>query len=391
MEKKELEKLYKELIAELKENMEKGEITAEEFLDILDNSSLITRGNRISIGKDDKTGKAILNVSEYDSDAEEYSTVNIDGQELNDIIDQINEQERRKAKEKIEEITEQGIGETKVLHDYYYYNLRDEDNFREIKNEVMGVLNEEENSPYVLGGKLTEDNGLTELRVEVPYREIVKDIENFYLLREIEKMTPEQIERYNHKSEQMKELKEKYEKGNYNAYRIPIFKVNDEEYRVKLANYGNGGVYTVIRIRKKGEKDFSREALGVDNTHSKWGSVKRAVKEQSLLDIIAENPRRFAQYYAEHKGDTNCCGRYPTETIDYLLRDLMGMEPESVLTKKELEEQRKAGESLKEDSESKFESAILKSAEEKERLEEKEKQAKELLQEYEKQEKQGEK
>lgn len=389
MEKSEAEKFYKELIAELKEKMDKGEITAEEFIEILDNSSLITKENRISIGKDEETGKAILNVSEYDSDAEEYSTVNIDGQELNDIIDQINEQEKRRAKEKIEEITEQGIGETKVLHDYYYYNLRDEDNFRGIKNEVMGVLNEEENSPYVLGGKLTEDNGLTELRVEVPYREIVKDVENFYLLRQIEKMTPEQIERYNHKSEQMKELKEKYEKGDYNAYRIPIFKVNDEEYSITKGDYGNGGVYTILK--KKAEKNFSREALGVDNTHSKWGSVKRAVKEQSLLEIIAENPRRFAQYYAEHKGETNCCGRYPTETIDYLLRDLMGMEPESVLTKKELEEQRKAGESLKEDSESKFESAILKSAEEKERLEEKEKQAKELLQEYEKQEKQGEK
>lgn len=389
MEKSEVEKFYKELIAELKEKMDKAEITAEEFLEILDNSSLITKENRISIGKDEETGKAILNVSEYDSDAEEYSTVNIDGQELNDIIDQINEQEKRRAKEKIEEITEQGIGETKVLHDYYYYNLRDEDNFRGIKNEVMGVLNEEENSPYVLGGKLTEDNGLTELRVEVPYREIVKDVENFYLLRQIEKMTPEQIERYNHKSEQMKELKEKYEKGDYNAYRIPIFKVNDEEYSITKGDYGNGGVYTILK--KKAEKNSSREALGVDNTHSKWGSVKRAVKEQSLLEIIAENPRRFAQYYAEHKGETNCCGRYPTETIDYLLRDLMGMEPESVLTKKELEEQRKAGESLKEDSESKFESAILKSAEEKERLEEKEKQAKELLQEYEKQEKQGEK
>ena len=389
MEKSEVEKFYKELIAELKEKMDKAEITAEEFLEILDNSSLITKENRISIGKDEETGKAILNVSEYDSDAEEYSTVNIDGQELNDIIDQINEQEKRRAKEKIEEITEQGIGETKVLHDYYYYNLRDEDNFRGIKNEVMGVLNEEENSPYVLGGKLTEDNGLTELRVEVPYREIVKDVENFYLLRQIEKMTPEQIERYNHKSEQMKELKEKYEKGDYNAYRIPIFKVNDEEYSITKGDYGNGGVYTILK--KKAEKNSSREALGVYNTHSKWGSVKRAVKEQSLLEIIAENPRRFAQYYAEHKGETNCCGRYPTETIDYLLRDLMGMEPESVLTKKELEEQRKAGESLKEDSESKFESAILKSAEEKERLEEKEKQAKELLQEYEKQEKQGEK
>ena len=67
----------------------------------------------------------------------------MDGQELDEIIDKVNEQEKRKAKEQIENITEQGIGENQILHNYYYYNLRDKSNFREINNEKYNISRED--------------------------------------------------------------------------------------------------------------------------------------------------------------------------------------------------------------------------------------------------------
>ena len=96
----------------------------------------------------------------------------------------------------------------------------------------------------------------------------------------------------------------------------------------------------------------------------------------AVIKFISENPMRFSEYYDKIAEDCDSCGRFPTQHIERMCKDIMRMPRESKLREiKEIDLQ-----NSKED----FIDELLKSVNDKKDLKEKERKAQDLLTEYEK-------
>lgn len=385
--------LYQEFFTDLKQRMENGDISAKEFKDLLADSELIKDGNGIYIYDDDETKKPVLCLSTGNPITMASMHIEMDGEELNSVIDTINKNELDKAKEQIDAITKKGIGETQILHDYNEYRFQ----YSEDKSGVLGVLGEEEDSPYIVGGKLIDGTflrpgrQLTDLEIKVPYKVLLKDVRDFQCVKEVQGMTPEQIQQFNHGVENIKTYEHSYTYGRVDGYysrNVLDFEIDGKKYHIRDADWTNGGWYTIMWSGD--EENYPEEGIGFSSSYSEWARAQSGVNEEWLMGAIAENPSRFAKYYDEYKDISDSCGRFPTKHIERIYREIMQMEPESKLRARQSEiaesdqsKEEKAFVGPNQPNEEAFAERIVENATERLDARKKDEAAKELLSEYE--------
>ncbi len=367
--------LYQKFFTDLKKRMENGDISVEEFKDLVDNSELIENGNQISIYDDDETNKAVLVVWTGNPITGETMNIEMDGEELKSIIDTINKNGLEKAKKQIDTMTKKGIGETQILDDYAKYGYKIPDG----EDKVLGVLSEEKDSPYIVGGYLDKAGKLTDLEVKVPYSVILSNMVNFQIWDERQGMTPEQIKQFNHSAEKIETSEHSYTYGRVDGYYsrdVLDFEIDGKKFHIKSADWTNGGGYTIMWSGD--DENYPEEGIGFSSSYSEWARAQRGVNKEWLMEAIAENPSRFAKYYDENKDISDSCGRFPTEHIEKIYSQIMQMEPESILRTRQ-SELAEPGQS----NENAFAERIVENATERVNVRKKDEAAKELLSEYE--------
>ena len=184
-------------------------------------------------------------------------------------------------------------------------------------------------------------------------------------------MTPEQIKEFNSKAESVQVEEHCYRFGRVDGYytrHVYDFNIHGEQYHIKYADWTNGGSYTVVW--KGEEKNYPEKAIGLSSSYSEWARDRRGVSLGDTIKFIRENPMRFSEYYDEMAKNCDSCGRFPTSHIERMCKDIMIMQPESKLRE------------IKERDLQNIEE-LLKSANDRKNLEEKERKAQELLTEYE--------
>ncbi len=370
--KKEMKKVYNEFLENIENKSKTEEITPEVFIDELVKSPLSKNGrNELMIMQDEKTKKEELVVSTKNPIIwGEELNIKVDGTKLKELINSINNESLSKANKELEECANAGIGEISTFNNWKTVNR-----FSESSENILGAINEEENSPYLTGGELSSSGGLTDLKVKCPYNVISKD--RIFLDEEIAEMTPEQIKKFNNKAEPVHVEEHRYRFGRIDGYytrHVYDFNINGEQYHIKGADWTNGGSYTVVW--KGEEQNYPEKAMGLSSSRSEWARNQRGVSFGAVIKFISENPMRFSVYYYIFAEDCDSCGRFPTPHIESMCKDIMRMPRESKLREiKEIDLQ-----NSKED----FINELLKSANDKKELKEKERQAQDLLTEYEK-------
>lgn len=361
--------LYQVFFTDLKQRMENGDISAKEFKDLLDDSELLKEGNGIYIYNDDKTKKPVLCLRTGNPITRSSIDIEMDGEELNSVIDTINKNELDKAKEKIDAIAKKGIGETQILHGSKSYDIY---RHSEDGNTVLGVLGEKEGCPYMVGGQLIAGRQVTDLEIKVPYKVLSKGID-FQCVEEVQGMTPEQIQQFNHGVENIKTHEHSYTYGRVDGYysrTVLDFEIDGERFHIGGADWTNGGGYTIMWTGD--EENYPEKAIGISSSRSEWARAQCGVDEEWLLGVISQNPGRFAKYCKENEGIPICCGLYPTKNIDSIFKEIMQMEPESKLRPRQPNRS----------NEEAFADRIVESATERLNVRKKDEAAKELLSEY---------
>ena len=370
--KREIEKACNEFLENIENKSKTEGITPEIFIDELAKSKLSENGrNKVMIMQDDETKKEELVVSTKNPIiCREELNIKVDGTKLKELIDSINNESLSKANKKLEECANDGIGEISIFN-----NWRGDCRYSRNSENILGNISEEENSPYLTGGELSNNFGLTDLKVKCPYKVISTD--RIYLDEKIAEMTPEQIKKFNNKAEPIEVEEHCYKFGRVDGYytrHVYDFNINGEQYHIKGADWTNGGSYTVVWKGK--EQNYPEKAMGLSSSHSEWARNQRGVSMGAVIKFISENPMRFSEYYDKISGDYDSCGCFPTQHIESVCKDVMEMLPESKLREIKERDSQNSNES--------FIDELLKSANYKKELKEKERKAQDLLTEYEK-------
>ena len=331
-----IQKLYNELIENLKQRCEEEEIIMpRDVIDIVKKSSLIgDTENYINVKVDDesKKSKAIISIP-HPVYRNEFSKVEIDGEELRNIIELANNNSLEKAKSKLDEITRKGIGDVSVKHNYAV-SAR----FRGSEEDIVGVIGDEPNSAYVLGGKMLSSGVLSDLIVKMPYCAIYYNgIYNGGIglhNRKIE-MDEDQVAEFNHSKDELIFGTHNYRYGRVDGtyYKtVYDFNIGEEKYHIKEGNWTNGGRYTVIW--KGEEANYPEVAVGISGSNSEWASSQCGVDEKGLIKFIQANPQRFSELFDRSAKRYDSCGVFPKMHLETLCSRIIEMLPESELRRK---------------------------------------------------------
>ncbi len=368
---REMQNAYNVLLITLNEKSKSKELSPEQIIELLEKTSLSKEGkNHMKMIQDEETKdtKLVISVAHPVIKGESMD-IELNGNDLKQIIDIANDKSLAGANKQLEKFSQAGIGEVSVLN-----NWKTDSRFRYSSENVIGAIGEEENSPYLTGGELSDNDGLSDVQVKCPYS-IISD--TMYLDHKIAEMTPEQIEQFNHKTEPVQVKEHYYRYGKVDGYytcNVYDFEINGEKYHIKNAEWTNGGNYTVVW--KGEEENYPEIAMGLSSSYSEWARNQSGVNIDSMLSFISENPMRFSEYYDKRAKGSDCCGRFPASHIEKLCIDIMEMLPESKL--RELKEQE-----LKYPNEEFLEEVVGRATVRKV-LKEQEKEAQNLLTEYEK-------
>ncbi len=324
----EMNDAYNMLLATLAEKSKSEELTPEQIVEILRESSLSeNEKNYIRMLQDEETEKSKLIISvAHPVIRGKTLDIEIDGTELNEIIYSANTKSLSEANKQLEEFAQGGIGEVSVLS-----NWRTDNRLRYSSENVIGAIGEEENAPYLIGGELSDNAGVTDLQVKCPYNTIS---DMMYLQSEVAEMTPEQIEQFNHKAKPVQVKDHHYKYGRADGYysrTVYDFEINGEKYHIKGADWTNGGNYTVVW--KGEEENYPETAMGLSSSYSEWARHQSGVNIDSVIEFINQNPNRFSKFLDDHAKEQDCCGRFPAPHIERVCRDIMRMETESELEK----------------------------------------------------------
>lgn len=319
---------YNTLLTTLAEKAKTDELTPAQIMTLIRESSLSRDGkNYMRMLQDEKTkGTKLLVSIAHPVIRGESMDIELNGTTLKEIIDKANHSSLSEANRQLEEFTQSGIGEISVSS-----NWKTDNRFRYSSENVIGVIGDEDNSPYLTGGELSDNAGLTDLQVKCPY-DIISDM--MYIQSQIAEMTPEQIEKFNHRSEPVEVKEHHYRYGRVDGYysrTVYDFEINGEKYHIKGADWTNGGRYTVVWRGE--EENYPETAMGLSSSYSEWARHQSGVNIDSVIEFINQNPNRFSKFLDEHAKGQDCCGLFPAPHIERLCRDIMRMETESELKK----------------------------------------------------------
>ena len=361
---------YNTLVSTLEEKSKKEELMPKQIMDLIIGSPLSeNEENFLILSEDEETETTKLTISIPNPEIEIKSKViELDGTDLRRLIDVANNNSLSEANRQLEEFSQSGIGEISVINDWKTHNR-----FRYSAENVIGVIGDEDNSPYLTGGKKTSDAGLTDLQVKCPY-DYISDM--MCMQSKLAEMTPKQIEKFNHRLEPVEIKKHSYRYGRVDGYysrTVYDFEINGEEYHIKDSDWANGGKYTVVWKGK--EENYPEIAMGISGSYSEYASGQCGVNINSVIGFINQNPNRFSKLFDKIAEKDDCRGLFPTPHIEELCSDIMKMKTESELKReKEQNMQYPDNEFLEE---------MVDSATTKKELTEREKGVKDLLVEYE--------
>ncbi len=362
-----LQKSYDNLVGEMKKAIKENVPTPEEFIEKIKKSDLSkNEQNRLSIRKDEESGETRLYIDLYNPITRRNMTIILDGTELSRIIDIINKNSINISKEKLEELTQRGIGKVSVCST----NRIEE----EKEQNAVGCLEKGENAAYLVGGRLDDYYQLEDFEIKVPYN-IISD--QIFLKGGTTEMTKEQVERFNNTATPVEIHEHQYwSRREQRMKYVDDFEIDGEQYHIENSSWTNGGIYTVIW--KGAEREQPAIALGISSSKSRYASQQTGVNIQSMLKIIKENPTRFSKYYDTYSNRSDACGLFPTVHIEKLCEEIMKMPVEL----EDKMEERKSEDESSVQNESLVN--IENYAREKSKLKEKAEKAKGLLKEYEK-------
>ena len=292
---------YNALLATLAEKSKADELTPAQIMTLIRKSSLSKDGkNYMKMLQDEETKGTKLIISIAHPVIRGVSMdIELDGITLREIIDNANNRSLNEANRQLEEFAQSGIGEISVSNDW-----KTDKRFRDSSENLIGVIGDEENSPYLTGGKLSNNAGLTDLQVKCPY-DIISD--TICIQSQLAEMTSEQIEKFNHKSEPIEVKEHHYKYGKVDGYYLRTvydFEINGEKYHIKDADWTNGGHYTVIW--KGEEENYPETAMGLSSSYSEWAKHVRGVDIGSVIEFINQNPNRFSKILDEYAEGYDC-------------------------------------------------------------------------------------
>ncbi len=364
---KEIVDAYNKLLKTLMQEVNIKELNPEQIVELISESNLSDDGeNYLRMIQDQETKKSKLIVSvPHPVIRIKFIDIELDGSNLKTIIDKINHNSLTEANNLLENYAQEGIGEVSVLYDT---------NFQYHSKNPIGKIGKEEDSPFLIGGEISDDLGLTDLQMICPYSLISDelDLQNYKA-----EMTPEQIQQFNHKFESSPIKKHYYTFSDVAGYydrEVLDFELNGEQYHIRSADWTDGGSYSLIW---KGEdKNYPDKAMGLSSSHSDWAYKQRGVNKEAAINFISQIPMRFSKFFDENSSGLDCCFCYSAANLDVMCREIMMMQPESKL--------RETQEKSQQCSNDNFLEEVVESASLKKTLINQEKDAKDLLEEYKK-------
>jgi len=310
-----IQNAYNILLTTLVEKEKMDELTPEQIIKIVGETSLLKEGKicmRFKYDEECKKAKLIVSGTQPSISGKSMD-FELDGTALREVIDRTNNKSLSIANKKLEEFAEKGVGEISLSN----------------REEVIRFRRNKENLPYLIGGELSDNDGLTDLQVICPYSTI-SDMMDLQI--QIAEMTPEQVEKFNHKVPpvQVKTHKYRYSKvdGGY-VCTVFDFEIDGKKYHVKNDNWSNFADYTVLWEGE--EENYPETAIGLTSSYSEYADDQDSVNINSVIEFINQNSNRFSEYLNRWACRADCCGRFPLEHIEEFCKSIMIMDPESIL------------------------------------------------------------
>ena len=353
MFKEKMEKTYNELLNNIEILFKEGDLNGKKLIELVKESELSQNGKKeVVLSKDKETNKDIVTVYKDEGILNRQLEASFDGTKIKEIIDSLNKAEEQKAFKRLEEISKKGISEVKIADIYKCdYDLR-----RRLENEegskLFGVIDDKKNNSgteYIIGGRLDEDEKLTDLVVKKSYN-VIKSLN--YNQRQELSMNEEQVKRFNSLDQKVDFKEHYYTYGRVDGYyqrKVTDFKACDKEVHIKNADWTNGGWYTLVWTGdNEDEKNYPEKAVGLSSSKSEWARFQRGVDKEFVMKLISKNPRRFLKFEEMAKDYSDCCGLFPTTHIEGFYRILLSHPTESELEILSIMAKAKAAEELKE-------------------------------------------
>lgn len=325
---KDIAQSYEEFTEKIEKEMQEEILTPEAFIEALKKTKLSqNERNSIIISEDEENQKTKLVVYVYSPDIRENIAIELDGTKLKSIIDSVNSNSLSKAQEQLRQLVESGMGEISVCDNY------DVEEYEDYNRRIFGALNKDEKSPYLIGGEVDENYGVTDLQIKVPY----SIVSNSALLGiNTAGMTEEQIKAFNKKAEAVDVQEHTYTDNSADGYHtgyVYDFEAGGEKYHMENINWLNGGRYSIIW--KGEETSCPKKAIGLTSSNSKLDNQQTGVREDTVIRFIKSNPTRFSEYYDSHAKARNNCGVFEKYYIEAICQDVMKMPTESTMRSKQ--------------------------------------------------------
>ena len=326
---------YSALLEKLDESLEKGELDLERFTTLL-NSSGLSQYERIGIysrkeNEELEEGEIEIVALATNPVTGKEMYISQDGSRLSEIIGYVNERSKENARNQLERFASGGRGEisAKALP-YYDSRFRNPSEYAK-NNGIIAALTDDEHSPYVVGG-MPKGELLSPIEVVVPFKQI-NPMFPFIRISSEETMSPEQIKRFNHQAEPVDVQTHSYRYSRVDGYYSNVvydFNMNGETYHVKRGYWPNSGSCTVVW--KGEEKDYPDEGISIlVDGRGEYARNQAGVPPLTLIQWIAETPRKFSRYYDENCGIMSCVGTFPSETMQRVCHRMLALPRESDL------------------------------------------------------------
>ena len=312
---------YATVVKELEEAKEEGNLTVTRLGEILDEFG----DANVVLERDEKTQEVTLHITTDLPITGNSITVSFDGTKFDEAVKSINQESLETAQEQLQQIVREGIGEVQlfpITHEPFGFRYPD---------GTVGKISDGDNSPYAVRMPRRDSvgNGVADYEVRLPYEAIDETFPRVVGRKEL-KMDDDEIEQFNNHNERVPVSKHSYRYGRPDGtYKREVLdiEIDGEQYHIKVGDYGRG-LYTVVW--KGQNSNAPKKAIGLMSPRLSGDALN--VDEESLIEFISQNPRRFKAYYESHeKENHNGTGVFIAERLDRACEDMMKLETESEL------------------------------------------------------------